>query len=121
MQCPECQFDNREGVQFCEDCGAKFEIECPVCKADISFGRKFCGECGHQLISISEDLPVDYTQPQSYTPKHLAEKILTNRSAIEGERKVVTVLFADVANYTSIARKLDPEEVHQIMDGSVRF
>ena len=121
MQCPKCQFDNREGVKFCEDCGAKFEIECPACKADIPFGRKFCGECGHQLIPISEDLPVDYTQLQSYTPKHLAEKILTNRSAIEGERKLVTVLFADVANYTSIAEKLDPEEIHQIMDGCFKI
>jgi len=121
MQCPKCQFDNREGVRFCEDCGAKFEIECPACKADIPFGRKFCGECGHQLIPISEDFPVDYTQPQSYTPKHLAEKILTNRSAIQGERKLVTVLFADVANYTSIAKQLDPEEIHQIMDGCFKI
>ena len=121
MQCPKCQFDNREGIKFCEDCGAKFEIECPACKADIPIGRKFCGECGHQLIPISEDLPVDYTQLQSYTPKHLAEKILTNRSAIEGERKLVTVLFADVANYTSIAEKLDPEEIHQIMDGCFKI
>lgn len=121
MQCPKCQFDNREGVKFCEDCGAKFEIECPVCKSDIPFGRKFCGECGHQLIPISEDFPVDYTQPQSYTPKHLAEKILTNRSAIQGERKLVTVLFADVANYTSIAKQLDPEEIHQIMDGCFKI
>jgi len=121
MQCPNCQFDNREGVKFCEDCGAKFEIECPACKAYIPYGRKFCGKCGHQFIPISEDVPLDYTQPQSYTPKHLADKILTNRSAIEGERKLVTVLFADVANYTSIAEKLDPEEIHQIMDGCFKI
>jgi len=61
--------------------------------------------------------PVDYSQPQTYTPKFLADKILTTRGSIEGERKLVTVLFADVANYTSISEKLDPEEVHQIMDG----
>jgi class 3 adenylate cyclase/tetratricopeptide (TPR) repeat protein len=121
MQCPKCQFDNREGVKFCEDCGAKFKVACPACKADIPFGRKFCGECGHRLIPISEHLPVDYSQLQSYTPKHLAEKILTNRSAIEGERKLVTVLFADVANYTAMAEKLDPEEIHQIMDGCFRI
>jgi class 3 adenylate cyclase/tetratricopeptide (TPR) repeat protein len=59
---------------------------------------------------------IDFDQPRSYTPKFLADKILTTRSSIEGERKLVTVLFADVANYTSIAEKLDPEEVHQIMD-----
>jgi predicted ATPase/class 3 adenylate cyclase len=65
--------------------------------------------------------PIDYSKPQSYTPKFLAEKILTTRSSIEGERKIVTVLFADVANYTSIAEKLDPEEVHQIMDGCFKI
>src|SRR5262249_3030034 len=52
----------------------------------------------------------------SYTPRHLAEKILTSRSALEGERRQVTVLFADVAGFTRMAEKLDPEEVHRIMD-----
>ena len=65
--------------------------------------------------------PIDLNQPQSYTPKHLADKILTTRSSIEGERKLVTVFFADVANYTSISEKLDPEEVHQIMDGAFKI
>jgi len=59
---------------------------------------------------MKEPTPVDYSRPQSYTPKDLAEKILTTRSSIEGEGKLVTVLFADVANYTSISEKLDPEE-----------
>jgi class 3 adenylate cyclase/tetratricopeptide (TPR) repeat protein len=68
-----------------------------------------------------ETPPVDYSEPQSYTPKYLADKILTSRSSIEGERKLVTVLFADVASYTSMAEKLDPEEVHQIMDGCFRI
>ena len=64
---------------------------------------------------------IDYSKPKSYTPKFLADKILTTRSSIEGERKLVTVLFADVANYTSMSEKLDPEEVHQIMDGCFRI
>jgi len=59
--------------------------------------------------------------PESYTPKYLADKILTSRSTIEGERKLVTVLFADVANFTSISEKLDPEEVHLIMDGCFKI
>jgi class 3 adenylate cyclase len=65
--------------------------------------------------------PIDYSRPQSYTPRFLAERILTTRSSIEGERKLVTVLFADVANYTSLSEKLDPEEVHQIMDGCFKI
>jgi class 3 adenylate cyclase/tetratricopeptide (TPR) repeat protein len=65
--------------------------------------------------------PLDYSVPKSYTPKFLAEKILTTRSAMEGERKLVTVLFADVANFTSLSEKLDPEEVHGIMDGCFKI
>ena len=117
MECPECHFDNRQGVKFCEECGAKFELECPVCKAKIPFDRNFCGECGLKLTASAKILSTDFFDPQSYTPKFLADKILTTRSSIEGERKHVTVLFADVANYTAISEKLDPEEVHQIMDG----
>ncbi|MCP4273295.1 MAG: adenylate/guanylate cyclase domain-containing protein [Gammaproteobacteria bacterium] len=64
---------------------------------------------------------MDYSEPQSYTPKFIADKILTTRSSIEGDRKLVTVLFADVANYTSISEKLDPEEIHQIMDGCFKI
>ncbi|MDB4443906.1 AAA family ATPase, partial [bacterium] len=58
---------------------------------------------------------------KSYTPKFMADKILTTRSSIEGERKLVTVLFADVANFTGISEKLDPEDVHQIMDGCFKI
>jgi class 3 adenylate cyclase/tetratricopeptide (TPR) repeat protein len=78
-------------------------------------------ECGHQLSAPPEKKAIDYADPQSYTPKHLAEKILITRSSIEGERKLVTVLFADVANYTGMAEKLDPEEVHGIMDGCFKI
>jgi class 3 adenylate cyclase len=117
MKCPKCRFENREGVKFCEECGANFELRCPNCTASVPPGRKFCGECGFKLTEPSETPSIDYSEPQSYTPKFLADKILTSRSSIEGERKLVTVLFADVANYTSISEKLDPEEVHQIMDG----
>jgi class 3 adenylate cyclase/tetratricopeptide (TPR) repeat protein len=93
------------------------EFDCPSCGAKIPLDRKFCGECGHALAEPKAVPPVNYSEPQSYTPKFLADKILTTRSSIEGERKLVTVLFADVANYTSMSEKLDPEEVHQIMDG----
>jgi hypothetical protein len=121
MKCSECQFDNREGVKFCEECGAKLDLECPRCKMKIPPGRKFCGECGHKLTEPSKAPAIDFSEPQSYTPKYLADKILTHRSSIEGERKVVTVLFADVANYTAMSAKLDPEEVHQIMDGCFKI
>jgi class 3 adenylate cyclase/tetratricopeptide (TPR) repeat protein len=117
MKCPNCEFDNESDARFCNKCGSKLEIICPECGIANQVGSQFCKKCGHDLQTPKEAPPVDYDQPQSYTPKFLADKILTTRSSIEGERKLVTVLFADVANYTSISEKLDPEEVHQIMDG----
>ena len=121
MRCPKCQFDNPEVVKFCVECGNKLEVKCPKCGFSNSPSFKFCGECGNNLKKIAEALPLSYAQPQSYTPKYLADKILTSRSTIEGERKLVSVLFADVANYTSISEKLDPEQVHQIMDGCFKI
>ena len=81
----------------------------------------YCGKCGSTLEELQATPSIDYSKPKSYTPKFLADKILTTRSSIEGERKLVTVLFADVANFTPMAEKLDPEEVHQIMDGCLRI
>ena len=120
MKCPKCGFENREGVKFCEECGTEMKIQCPDCGAKISPERKFCGECGTKLAA-GEKPPVDYSQPQSYTPSFLSERILTTRSAIEGERKLVTVFFADVAGFTALSEDLDPEEVHQIMDGAFKI
>ena len=117
MKCPKCQFENREDADFCLNCGEKFGIICPQCGRMLPSLAKFCDKCGQAFGELKAAPPIDYSQPESYTPKFLADKILTTRSSIEGERKLVTVLFADVAGYTSISEKLDPEEVHQIMDG----
>jgi class 3 adenylate cyclase/tetratricopeptide (TPR) repeat protein len=78
-------------------------------------------ECGYDFAKPRPDSKIDYNQPQDYTPKFLADKILKTRKSIEGERKLVTVLFADVANFTSISEKLDPEDAHQIMDGCFKI
>jgi hypothetical protein len=91
MKCPECQFENREGAKFCSECGHKFELTCPECNAKIRVDNKFCDECGYDLKKLKEAPSIDYSKPQSYTPKFLADKILSSRSAIEGERKLVTV------------------------------
>jgi len=121
MKCPSCQFENPDDQKFCGECGTKLEITCRKCGYQNPPQYKFCGDCGHDLGEPKETHAVDYTEPQSYTPKHLADKILTTRSSIEGEHKLVTVFFADVANFTSISEKLDPEEVHQIMDGAFKI
>ncbi len=97
------------------------EFYCPKCGAITPATGKFCQECAYDLSKPKEPLHIDYSKPQSYTPKFLADKILTNRRYIEGERKLVTVLFGDVANYTAMSEKLDPEEVHHIMDGCFKI
>ncbi len=121
MKCPKCQAENRETRKFCAKCGAALAVKCIQCGSENLPGEDFCGECGRDLRTPPDTPPVDYSAPQSYTPKFLAEKILTTRSAMEGERKLVTVLFADVAGFTSLSEKLDPEEVHQIMDGCFKL
>ena len=122
MKCPACSSDNRQGVIFCEECGARLEVEveCPSCRTLIPLGKKFCGACGHKIVKTEYSPIIEYDRPLSYTPKFLADQILTQRSSLEGEHKLVTVLFADVANYTSISEKHDPEEIHEIMDGCFR-
>jgi class 3 adenylate cyclase/tetratricopeptide (TPR) repeat protein len=111
MTCPQCQAENDAGVRFCEDCGARLEAACPSCGASVTPGKKFCRACGAALTPE----PNRFTSPQSYTPKHLAEKILTTGSVLKGERKQVTVLFVDVSGFTSLSERLDPEEVHRLM------
>jgi class 3 adenylate cyclase/tetratricopeptide (TPR) repeat protein len=121
MKCPKCQFENPDGMQFCGKCASKLELICPNCNFSNPPDFIFCGKCAQNLQEPKEAPPIDYSEPQSYTPEHLKDKILTTRSSIEGERKLVTVFFADVVNYTAMSEKLDPEEVHQIMDGCFKI
>ncbi len=108
MKCPKCDADNRADVRFCEECGAVMDIACPYCRAKAPPSNKFCGNCGHDLRMPGEAKRLDYDQPHSYTPKHLADKILTTRNSIEGERKLVTVMFADVTGFTSMSEEARP-------------
>src|SRR5262245_36215426 len=118
MDCPRCQTANRTGAQFCRQCGARLETACPSCGARVEPQSRFCDACGAPLTAGAKPAAATsprFDSPGSYTPKHLAEKILTSRSALEGERKQVTVLFVDVSGFTSISERLDPEDVHRLM------
>jgi len=116
MKCPRCGFENEPDKKFCTDCGNKLALRCPECESELKGSEKFCGECGYALQKPTKESSVDYTQPQSYTPKHLADRILQSRSALEGERKQVRVLFADVKGSMELAEQVDPEEWHRILD-----
>jgi predicted ATPase/class 3 adenylate cyclase len=125
VQCPACRHDNRAGAKFCDECGAALPRGCPACGTPARSGAKFCDECGQLLAAAPAPAartapapaPARASAPASYTPRHLAEKILVSRAAIEGERKQVTVLFADCVGFTSLSTRLDPEDLHGIMDG----
>jgi class 3 adenylate cyclase/tetratricopeptide (TPR) repeat protein len=122
MKCPKCQFENSDDAKFCNECGNKLEIVCSKCGKANSLGSKFCNECGHKLDSPTKDSPRPLSPEekiekiQKYLPKGIAEKILTQKDRIEGERKQVTVMFCDMQGFTGLSDKIDPEEVYSIMD-----
>ena len=115
MQCPQCTHENPDAVKFCGACGTRFASPCPSCGTGNPPANQFCHQCG-QALAPPPTPATRFASPQSYTPKHLAEKILTSRTALEGERKQVTVLFADVSGFTALSAQLDPEEVHHLMN-----
>src|SRR3989304_2020688 len=94
MQCPRCHASNREGRRFCAECGAALALACPRCGFTNEPGERFCGGCGAAVADAPPD--ARFPSPHAYTPRHLAERILTSRAPIEGERKQGTVLFADI-------------------------
>src|SRR5712691_4637999 len=114
MQCPRCHAENRDGLRFCEDCGARLAVTCASCGAEVTPGKRFCGECGAPLGAAPA--AARFASPESYTPRHLAEKILMSKSALEGERKQVTVLFADLKGSMELLADRDPEEARKILD-----
>jgi class 3 adenylate cyclase len=121
-------------MKFCGECGSPFKQRCPQCSFENPPQFKFCGECGTPLtrqskvegqkskVENSSDL-----RPVSYTPKHLAERILAEREAMEargvpdGERKTITALFADIKGSTSLIEALDPEEARRIIDPALKL
>ena len=122
MQCPKCQFENPQGIKFCGECGAKLERLCPSCNSLNPPNFKFCGECGHKLDIPGKTSPKDLsfdeklTKIQKYLPKGLTEKILSQKDKIEGERKLVTVMFCDMEGFTQLTEQLGPDDAYSIMD-----
>src|SRR5690349_14161524 len=112
MTCPRCQQDNPPQAKFCLECAAPLTVRCTHCGTQLPGAAKFCFECATPTAMAGAP---PLTSPEAYTPKHLADKILVSRSALEGERKQVTVLFADVAGFTSLSERLDPEDVHRLI------
>jgi class 3 adenylate cyclase len=113
MRCPRCQQENRPGRRFCSECGGSLALACPSCGFSNEPGEKFCGGCGTSLLTPSAPR---FAAPESYTPKHLAERIINSKAALEGERKQVTVLFADLKGSMELLADRDPEEARKLLD-----
>ncbi len=115
MRCSSCQHENRTDARYCGECGQPLLLMCAACGNNNSPDSRFCDVCGAALSgAAAQETP--RSAPGAYTPPHLAQKILTSRSALEGERKQVTVLFCDMANSTDLAQRLGAEAMHDLLD-----
>ncbi len=115
MKCPQCQQDNPSQAKFCLECATPLARGCVSCGHQLPPSAKFCPECAHPTGGVAATKP-QFGSPVSYTPKHLAEKILISKSALEGERKHVTVLFADLKSSMELLADRDPEEARKLLD-----
>jgi class 3 adenylate cyclase/tetratricopeptide (TPR) repeat protein len=121
-RCENCGHANPSGAKFCLECGAPQALDCKKCQTKLPGDAKFCLECGNPVTASPTTTAEPASaaapgrSPRDYTPQHLADKILTSKSAIEGERKQVTVLFVDVKGSMEFFEAFDPEVIHDVMD-----
>src|SRR4051794_26407636 len=117
MICPACRRENPTDARFCTGCGKGLELLCGACQTTNTADSRFCRGCGQFLATVSApSAEPSLPAPEAYTPRHLAERILTSRAALEGERKQVTVLFADLKGSMELLTDRDPEEARAILD-----
>ncbi|MBI3734875.1 MAG: AAA family ATPase [Chloroflexi bacterium] len=130
MKCPRCQTNNPDGTKFCENCGQALERRCPNCNNPVAATAKFCGTCGFALAApavsptpIAAPPAASSNRLEQYIPKELMAKLEAARSgrSMQGERRIVTVLFCDVKGSTALAEQLDPEEWAEIMSGAFQY
>jgi len=116
MECPRCGEHNLEGAKFCNDCGQPLTAICRSCAHANPPGSRFCNHCGEALAPAPQVVTTSFRSPETFTPKHLAEQILASRGALEGERKRVTVLFADLKGSMELLADRDPEDARRLLD-----
>ena len=118
MQCPNCGRSNREDASFCSHCGASLLTPCPVCSTPYAAGSSFCSNCGARLDAGAPSSPDQ--DLARYLPPELLAKLEAARSGrtMAGERRTVTMLFADIQGSTAAAEQLDPEDWAEIVNGA---
>ncbi|HTN73012.1 MAG TPA: AAA family ATPase [Methylomirabilota bacterium] len=123
MICPQCQHEASPDAAFCDECGTRLEAACPNCGEPNRRSAKFCRNCGQGIVQAGPTTPSTVPAvppPDTHVPRHLAEKILASRHTLEGERKQVTVLFADIKGSTKLLEGIDPEEGQKLIDPVLR-
>src|SRR4030095_16720287 len=118
MRCPRCEHVNPPGARFCNACGAGLAGTCPACGQSNAPASRFCSGCRRALgppASVAGG-PPRLDSPGAYTPSHLAQRILAGRKSLEGERKQVTVLFADTKGSMELLVDRDPEDARRLLD-----
>jgi hypothetical protein len=115
MQCPQCRAENPPQAKFCMECAALLARRCSACGAELPAKAKFCFECAHP---VEQPAPAAAAPPApaSYTPQHLVDRIISSRGAPEGERKLVTVLVADLKGSMELLADRGPQEARCILD-----
>jgi class 3 adenylate cyclase/tetratricopeptide (TPR) repeat protein len=127
MHCSKCGIENREGRKFCAQCGTGLNLRCSSCGADNTPGEKFCGECGVVLVTAPSTVAHKAPDSKPNAPdirirQEPPDKEQTDSTtALEGERKTVTALFADIKGSTELEQDLDPEEARAIIDPALKL
>jgi class 3 adenylate cyclase/tetratricopeptide (TPR) repeat protein len=120
MHCPHCQHEAPPRAKFCPECGNSLPVACASCATPLPAKAKFCPECAHPVAvsptPANSGIAPRFASPAAYTPKHLAERILTSKEALQGERKHVTVLFADLKGSMELLADRDPEDARGVLD-----
>ena len=118
MRCPSCNHDNSVDASFCDACGAKLESICATCGTTNQPGARFCKKCGTRIAT--ESAPAK-PAAASTAPKVRVTPEQAEASSLEGERKTVTALFADIKGSTELEQDLDPEEARAIVDPALKL
>jgi len=122
MRCAKCGFDNREGRKFCAQCGTGLNLRCSSCGAENTPGEKFCGECGGALAGARSAGAHNAPELKPTAPGvRVSPEQSDSSAALEGERKTVTALFADIKGSTELEQDLDPEEARAIVDPALKL
>src|SRR5262245_38000575 len=114
MECPRCRQENPPQARFCLECATPLTVRCASCGIQLPGGAKFCFECATPVAGAFAT--PRFASPAAYTPKHLADRILATRGAVEGERKQVTVLFCDLCDSMPLAQHLGDEGMHGLLN-----